>query len=150
MEKAKLLSPQEVTAHWSVLRPMIESFCDSNEIVEGILTAESIFVDLHLQNKFIVAMYDDEGLYFIIVVEFNSDQSNNTTAFIVGAAGRDLLKIRQHHWQNVLDWCKSLGAKTVETCANKRLARIYQKKFGFNKSSVALRLDLGENDEPCC
>lgn len=147
MERAKLLSPQEVTAHWSVLRPMIASFCDSNEVIEGMLTPESIFVDVHLQNNFVVAMYDNEGLYFIIVLEFCGQQPDNLAANILGAAGRDLLKIRQHHWQNVLDWCKSLGAKTVETSANERLARIYQKKFGFNKSCVALRLDLGKSNE---
>ena len=147
MEIAKLLSPQEVTAHWSVLRPMIASFCSSNEVAEGMLTPESIFVDVHLQNNFVVAMYDNEGLYFIIVLEFCGQQPDNLTANILGAAGRNLLKIRQHHWQNVLNWCKSLGAKTVETSANERLARIYQKKFRFNKSCVTLRLDLGENNE---
>lgn len=122
---------------------MIASFCDSNEVIEGMITPESIFVDVHLQNNFVVAMFDRDGLYFIIVVEFCGVHSDKLSANIIGAAGRDLLKIRRHHWDNFLSWCKSVGAKTVETAANKRLATIYEKKFKFSKSCVALRLDLG-------
>jgi hypothetical protein len=57
-------------------------------------------------------------------------------------AGEGLMRFKAAYWGYILKWLKANGVKRLDAYGNSRLAAVYQKKFGFDKSCQYVRMAL--------
>lgn len=137
-----LLTADQVTELWPQLEPLYEASCNSNEIVVDEITATDIYLLAQTDMCGIFAALEDNQVICTVAVRFCESTNGKKGADIVGMGGRNLMKVKAYFWKPIIDWLKANGATFIDTYANSRLAVIYLKKFGFNKSCSYLRMVL--------
>lgn len=137
-----MLHPSEVTTSWGVLKPLLDNLSDSNEMLSDPYFSEQILMDVHGGYTHILAGFEDEDIKLILVISFAVDRQKEKSVDIIGISGKDLTRYKRLFWDQILDWFRAEGVSYVDTLATPRMAEIYKRKFGFNKSCVAIRMDL--------
>jgi|LakMenE18May11ns_1017448.scaffolds.fasta_scaffold9939699_4 hypothetical protein len=136
-----LLTAEQVTELWPQLESIYDASCASNEIVHADATATQIYLLAQTGMCGIFAAMEKDRVVCTVALRF-CEVNGNKGAEILGMGGRNLMKVKAYFWQPILDWLCANGATFLDTYANQRLANIYLKKFGFNKSCTYVRMDL--------
>lgn len=141
---SELLSPEEVTHLWDDIRPMIAESCASNELTEDTLTPEHILGLAVTGQCGVIGFFENSTISLVLVVQFCEDNGRKA-ASILAFGGQDMMTFKRLYWDYILGWLRNNGIEYIDTYANERMAKVFQKKFGFTKASVCVRLPLKES-----
>jgi len=126
----ELLSPERIEVLWPEIKPLIDTVpipggSDSPFAVD----ADYIWHTATHGVSHIFGFFAEGKLAMVLVSQFGLVEGTKT-ASILTLAGKDLTKFRAN------------GAKSVDTYAEPRLAKIYLRKFGFTNSCSYVRMTL--------
>lgn len=133
-----LLTPDDVLRLWPQLKPLLDKACSSNRVGETDITAEDIYMLALIDVCAIFCATVDGEIACIIAVQF-TETNGHKGASIIALAGKHLMQAKHYYWDYVLNWFKANGVEFVDIAASERLAPMYEKKFGFDRSCVLLR-----------
>jgi len=137
----EMLSPEQVSAEWGVLEPMLEASCKSNEVGILDITSDDIYV-LAVTGLCVLFIGREGGTPKVVVALQFTDTNGHKGADVIAMAGNRLMKFKDAYWALILDWLKANGCEFLDAYANERLAKIYTGKFGFDKSCALVRMTL--------
>lgn len=138
MWNLELLTPERVLRLWPELRPLLVKSCESNSVSQTDITAEDIYMLALIGICAIFCATRDGAVACVIAVQF-TETNGHKGADIIALAGKDLMKVKALYWDHVLDWMRANKIEFVDLYANERLASLYEKSFGFDRSCVMLR-----------
>lgn len=138
MWNLELLTPDRVLQLWPDLKPLLDKACASNRVGETDITAEDIYMLALVGVCAIFCSTIDGEIACVISVQF-TETNGHKGASITALAGKHLMQTKQYYWDYVLDWLRANNVKFVDIAASERLAPVYEKKFGFDRSCVILR-----------
>lgn len=133
-----MLEADDVERQWSKLLPMLQASCNSNDVGVADITPKDIRDAVRNGTCALFVGFLDDKPGCIIALQF-SVTNGNKGADIVAMAGKHLMKFKDAYWDIILEWLRGNGCKFVDAYANERLASIYQKKFGFDRSCTYVR-----------
>jgi hypothetical protein len=136
-----MLSKEEITNMWPILGPLYDASCKGNEVGESEMTALDIYLLAQTDMCVIFAFIEGNELMLTLAVQFH-EVGNQKGVDIIGMAGRNLMKCKAAHWDKILDWFRANDVKFVNAYTNDRLAKLFLKKFGFDKSCSYVRMTL--------
>ena len=136
-----LLTVDQVTEYWPQLEPIYTASCQSNEITQDDITATDIYLLAQTGLCGIFVATQKKHVVCTVAVRF-CEVNGKKGADVVGMGGRNLMAVKAQFWGIIIDWLKANGATFIDTYANSRLAAVYLKKFGFNKSCSYVRMVL--------
>lgn len=138
----RMLEPAEVTAMWGTLEPMLAQVEGSNEIVQDEGLSPSEIYNLVMDGLCALFVYfEDDVPKLVLGLQFNMT-GNQKHAEIVAMAGEGLMRFKAAYWDYFLSWLRANQIKRLDAHGNPRIAHIYQKKFGFDRSCVLVRQAL--------
>lgn len=140
---AQMLTPEQVVHYWAELRPLLAKSCTSNELTELTLTPEHILGLAVTGQCAVFGFFENAKVSLVLVLEFAEDCGHNS-ASILAFAGQDMMIFKKLYWEYIVDWLKSNGISYVDTYADPRMAKIFQRFFGFTQSATCVRLPLKE------
>jgi hypothetical protein len=135
------LTPARVEDLWSDIEYLLYRVAETDIAAPNPLSPECIRIMAQHGVAHILAVFDGPKLDFILVFEF-AVVGGVKTASISAVAGRGLLRFRSEFWADILAWFRASGVRAVDGYAKPNLARIYQKKFGFENVCSYTRLVL--------
>lgn len=143
METERLWAIEQLTAErtlelWPKLKPILDIACQSNEVGQTDITAEDIYL-LALTEMCVIFSCTVDGEPTCLLVFQFSETNGMKSADLVAMAGQHLMKFKTLYWEHVLAWLRVNGIQFLDVYANERLAELYRKKFGFERSCVMLR-----------
>jgi hypothetical protein len=137
----EMLTHEQVTAEWDVLRPLLAASCESNEVGITDITPDDIHL-LAVTGMCVLFVGREAGTPKVVVgIQFHRTNGRKG-ADVIAMAGEQLLKFKAAYWALILDWLKANGCEFLDAYANERLAKVYMKRFGFNKSCCMVRMTL--------
>lgn len=140
---SRILSAQEVVNLWDEICPLLADSCNGNELTETTLTPEHILGLVVVDKCALIGFFESGNLSLVMAFQFVEDNGHRA-ANILAFAGRDMMLFKRLYWEYISDWLAANGVEYIETLANKRMAKVFQNKFGFTQSSVCLRKPLKE------
>lgn len=143
---AEMLTPQQVVDFWADIRPLLAESCMGNELTETTLTPEHILGLAATDRCAVIGFVDSGRITLVLVIQFVEDNGNKA-ASILAFAGENMMLFKRLYWDYVVQWLKANGVKYLDTYANERMAKIFNKKFGFSESSVCLRMPIEESSD---
>ena len=135
------LSPARVGELWPEIEYLLYRVVEEDINAPNPTTPECIRIAAQHKVNHILGVFAGDRLDLILVFEFTVVGGVKTASISV-IAGRGLLKFRPEFWQDILAWFKASGARAVDAYAKPRLARIYQRKFGFRDVCSYVRMAL--------
>jgi hypothetical protein len=125
MIKAQIVPIELIHGVW----PHVEQFL-TNSLNEGTgdFDLEHLKVWLVNGEQALLIFVDDEKIVGCGTIKF-INYPNHRVAFITSCGGRSIVK--PDVWQQVEDWCKSLGATKIQAWAKDAQARLYRQSVGF-------------------
>jgi len=146
----EMLTPERVIELWPVLEPYFDAACKGNEIASDEMNAKDIYVLAVTGMVAVIVGFEDNEPACVLCIQFHNTNGRKG-ADVVALAGRSLLKFKAAYWRTILDWLKANGVEFLDTYVPMQRARLYMKRFGFNKSCAYIRMTLqGEKDEQSC
>jgi hypothetical protein len=140
---AELLTPAQVVQHWPTLKPWYDASCASCEITRDLMVGDDVLRMAQRYECHVFGFFSDGVLQFTMAIQF-ADANGKKVAYIIGMGGQNMRAFLASYWPYIQDWMKNNGAAAVYTEAGDRNARIYMKKYGFDKSTVKLGKSLGD------
>lgn len=134
----ELLTPERVLQLWPELKPILDESCKSNAVGQTDITAEDIYMLALVGICAIFCSTKDGEIACVIGIQF-TETNGHKGADIVALAGKDLMKTKALYWDHVLDWLRANKIKFVDVYASERLAPMYERFFGFDRSCIMLR-----------
>lgn len=135
------LTPARVEELWPEIEYLLYRVIEEDIAAPNPTTPECIRIAVQHKLNHILGVFAGGRLDLILVFEFTVVGGVRTASISV-IAGRGLLRFRSEFWQDILAWFRASGARAVDAYAKPRLARIYQKKFGFGESCSYVRMAL--------
>lgn len=123
---------------WPKLHPFFVEACQSNDIASTDLAPNDIYYLAVTEQCGIFCCAEDGEPQLVFVIQFTETNGKKGAEFIA-LAGRNLLRWRDFCWEHILDWLRANGVVFVDIYASERLAKMYNRYFGFNRSCVLLR-----------
>jgi hypothetical protein len=143
----EMLTPHQVHDLWPLLKDYFDSACKANEIAAQEITAEHIYY-LGISGMAAIFVYSEDGVPTCTVAIQFGETNGRKSADIISLGGKNLIRSKILYWNVILDWLRANDVEFVNAYASERLAKIYLKKFGFDKSCVYVRMNLrGDEDE---
>ena len=139
----ELLTPARAAFLWSQMAPLFEQSCKSNPVGMVDIAAGDIFRLSQTDQAVIFAMFENGRVATVLAIQFNMTNGHKG-ADVIAMAGRNLLKFKALFWKPILEWLRANGVRYVDAYATPELAKMYTKKFGFDRSCVMVRMALGE------
>lgn len=137
------LTPERVEELRDVLVPLFQESCDGNEISKDNLTPEQI-LDFATVGYAVVFLGSEDGVpTCVLAIQFFTEGVRKG-ADVLALAGRGLLTFKHYYWQAILDWLRANQVKYLDAYVDQRRAKMYQSRFGFNKSCALVRMNLME------
>ena len=138
----ELLSPERIEALWPEIKPLV----DMVPVPGGSDSPFAVDTDYIWHTAIhgvshIFGFFAEGKLAMVLVSQFGLVEGIKT-ASILTLAGKDLTKFKILFWPTILEWFRANGAKSVDTYAEPRLAKIYLRKFGFTNSCSYVRMTL--------
>lgn len=137
----EMLTPERVTELWPVLEPYFDAACNGNEIAKDELDAQDIYVLAVTGLVAVFVYFEDKEPTCVLGIQFNTTNGRKC-ADIMALGGRNLMRFKAAYWHVILEWLRANEVQFVDAYAPERLAKIYLKKFGFDKSCVYVRMSL--------
>lgn len=123
---------------WPQLHPFLVAACQSNDVASTDLTPNDIYTLVVTEQCGIFCCAEDGEPRLVFVIQFTETNGRKGAEF-VALAGRDLMKYRNLYWGYVLDWLRANGVVFIDIYASERMAKVYNRHFGFDRSCVMLR-----------
>jgi hypothetical protein len=143
----EMLTTERVTELWPVLEPYFVAACNGNPIAKDELDAKDIYVLAVTGMVAVFVGFEDGQPACVLGVQF-STVNGHKSADVMALAGRSLMKFRAAYWRSIIEWLKANDVEFLDAYAPERLAKLYMKRFGFNKSCVYVRMNLqGDSHE---
>lgn len=139
----ELLTPARAAFLWVQMQPLLEQSCKSNEVGITDITPGDIYRLLQSEQAVAFVGFTAGRVATVLIIQFNMTNGNKG-ADVIAMAGRNLLKFKALFWAPILDWLRANGVRYVDAYATPQLAKMYQTKFGFDRSCVMVRMTLGE------
>ena len=140
---AEMLHPSQVVEHWASIRPLLAESCMSNELTEDTLTPEHILGLAVTDKCAIIAFHENGSISLVLAIQFTED-CGHKSASILAFAGENMMVFKRLYWDYVKEWLKANGVVYVDTFANRRMAKVFRRKFGFAQSATCLRMPIKE------
>jgi hypothetical protein len=137
------LTPERVVELREVLLPLFQQSCDGNEISKENLTPEDILALAVTGEAVVFLGCEDDEPTCVLAIQFFIEGTRKG-ADVLALAGKGLVTFKQHYWQSILDWLKANQIKYLDAYVDGRRAKMYQSRFGFNKSCALVRMNLME------
>jgi hypothetical protein len=137
----EMLTPERVTELWPVLEPHFDAACKGNEIAEDTMDAKDIYVLAITGLVAVFVGFENGEPACVLGIQFNT-ANGHKCADVMALAGHGLTRFKAAYWNIILEWLKANGVKFLDAYAPERLAKIYMKRFGFNKSCTYVRMTL--------
>lgn len=137
----EMLSTEQVTQMWPVLKPLYAQSCESNEISQEEMTPEEIY-ELAVSGVCAIFVYYENDVPKLTLAFQFSMCGREKHAEIIAMAGESLMRFRQAYWAYILDWLRQNKVQRLGAYGNSRVAEIYRRKFGFDKSCDYVRMSL--------
>lgn len=137
----EMLTPERVTELWPVLEPYFDVACKGNEIAKDEIDAKDIYILAVTGMAAVFVMFEDGEPACALGIQFN-DTNGHKGADIIALGGRRLLRFKALYWQSILDWLRANGVEFLDACVPSKRAKIYLRRFGFNKSCAYIRKRL--------
>jgi hypothetical protein len=137
----EMLTPERVIELWPQLEPYFDASCKSNEIAKDELDAKDIYVLAVTGMVAVFAGFEEGKLSCVLGIQFNK-VNGHKCADVMALAGRGLMRFKSAYWHIILEWLRANEVEFLDAYANERLAKIYQSRFGFNKSCMYVRMAL--------
>lgn len=141
MHTIELLTPEKVVDMWPALEPFFDAACRGNEIAKDEMDAKDLYVLATTGVVAVFVMYEDSTPACILGIQFY-EVNGHKGADVVALAGRNLLKAKNAYWQYIINWLKANKVEFLDAYTTDRLAKVFMKRFGFNKSCVYIRMNL--------
>lgn len=138
MWNLELLTPDGVLQRWPELKPLLDKACSSNRVGETDITAEDIYMLALVGICAIFCATIDGEIACIIAVQF-TETNGRKGANIIALAGKHLMQTKHYYWEYILEWLRANNVQFIDIAASERLAPLYERKFGFDRSCVLLR-----------
>ena len=137
----KMLTVQEITDWWPHIEPLFDKATQGNDIIKDELTVQDIY-NLAVKGQVAVfLMTEDSQPGCVLAIQFYM-MGNKKGADIIAFAGRDVLKFKAAFWDSIIKWLKVNNVKFLDAYVTDRWAKVYQGKFGFNKSCSYVRMNI--------
>jgi len=136
-----MLSPDQVDDEWAHIEPILKASCESNEVGILDITPEDIHI-LSVTGMCALFICRDGAIPTVVIAIQFSDTNGHKGADVIAMGGKHLMKFKVAYWDLILDWLKANGCEFLDAYATARLANIYKRKFGFNKSCSLVRMTL--------
>jgi hypothetical protein len=137
----EMLTPERVTELWPVLEPHFDAACKGNEIAKDTMDAKDIYVLAITGLVAVFVMSENGEPACVLGIQFHT-ANGHKCADVMALAGHGLTRFKAAYWNIILEWLKANGVKFLDAYAPERLAKIYMKRFGFNKSCTYVRMTL--------
>tara|TARA_R110002126_G_scaffold87077_4_gene209871 strand:- start:478 stop:909 length:432 start_codon:yes stop_codon:yes gene_type:complete len=137
----EMLTPERVTELWPVLEPHFDAACKGNEIAKDTMDAKDIYVLAVTGLVAVFVGFENGEPACVMGIQFNT-ANGHKCADVMALAGHGLTRFKAAYWNIILEWLKANGVKFLDAYAPERLAKIYMKRFGFNKSCTYVRMTL--------
>lgn len=137
----EMLTPERVTELWPVLEPHFDAACKGNEIARDELDAKDIYVLAITGLVAVFVYYEDGEPACVLGIQF-STANGHKCADVMALAGHGLMRFKAAYWRVILEWLKANGVEFLNAYTSERLAKLFTKRFGFNKSCTYVRMTL--------
>lgn len=141
-QRVELLTPTQAQKFWPILKPWYDASCESCEITRDLMVGDDILRMTKENLCHVFGFFGNGVLQFTMAIQF-ADANGYKVAYIIGMGGKNMRMFLANYWPYIQDWMRENGATAVYTEAGDRNARIYMKKYGFDKSTVKLGKSLG-------
>lgn len=142
MMKLEMLSMEQLEQHADKLLSMFDAACDSHEIVREEMQGQDVLDAGRLGMAAIFGGFLDDELVCTIAIQFNYTNGRKG-ADLIAMAGKHLMQFKKSYWHIVLEWLKANDVQFLDAYTPTNKAKVYMKKFGFNKSCAYVRMELG-------
>lgn len=133
-----MLTPEGVDAEWSVINPILSAACKSNAVGALDITPDDIRT-LATTNMCVLIVGREHGVIRVVIAIQFTTTNGHKGADIIAMGGSKLMVFKREYWDFILDWLKANECEFVDAYANDRLASVYTRKFGFDRSCVLVR-----------
>lgn len=140
----QMLTPEQAVSLWGDLRPLLEKSCTANELTDKSLTPEHILGLAVNDQCAIFGCFDNWKLCLAFVVQFSIESDDTKAATILALGGRDLMLFKRMYWSYIVEWLRANDIEYVDTYASGRMAKIFERWFGFTQKSTCVRMPLKE------
>ncbi len=137
----EFLTPERVLEMRDWLTPKLQEACDANEIARENLTPDDI-IRAAIRGDGVMFLYSEDKVPACVLVIQLYTEGAKKVADVVALAGEKLTSFKRHYWQLILTWLRENNVEYLDAYVDKRRAKIYQSRFGFNKSCALVRMNL--------
>lgn len=137
----EMLTPERVTELWPVLSAYFDAACKENEIARDEIDANDIYILAVTGMAAIFVGFENNEPACALAIQF-TDTNGHKGADIIALGGRNLLRFKALYWQTILDWLRVNGVEFLDAYVPSNRAKIYLKRFGFQKSCAYIRKRL--------
>lgn len=142
----EMLTPERVTELWPALESYFDAACKGNEIARDEIDANDIYILAVTGMVAVFVGFEDGKPACVMGIQFN-DTNGHKGADIIALGGRNLLRFKALYWQTILDWLRINGVEFLDAYVPSNRAKIYLKRFGFDKSCAYVRKHLKEGSQ---
>jgi hypothetical protein len=137
----EMLSPERAAELWPELEPLFSKAVVGNEIAKEELEPNDIFILTQTGMCVVFVGFESGSPACVLAIQFYM-VGNKKGADIIALAGKNLLSFKVAYWESILKWLKANQIKSLDAYVTDRWAKIYQEKFGFNKSCSYVRMNI--------
>lgn len=134
----ELLEPDKVDTVWKHIRPIVAAACRSNDAAQMDISPDTVYSLATTGMCVVFVGREKKKVRFVLVLQF-TDMYGTRGAEIVAMGGAGMMKFKNAYWDVIVEWLKANGCKYIDACASERLANVYTKRFGFDRSRVCVR-----------
>jgi hypothetical protein len=137
----EFLTPDRVMELREVLTPLFQQSCDGNEISKENMTPEDILNAALTDQAVIFLGCEDGEPTCVLAIQFFVEGLQKG-ADVLALAGKGLTTFKRYYWDAILEWLRLNGVQYLDAYVDERRAKMYQSRFGFNKSCALVRMNL--------
>lgn len=137
------LTPARVLELREQLVPLFQQSCDGNEISKDNLTPDDILALALVEEAVVFLGCEDNEPTCVLAIQFFTEGAKKG-ADVLALAGKGLTNFKRHYWQVILDWLRVNQVRFLDAYVDERRAKMYQSRFGFDKSCALVRMNLME------
>lgn len=141
MMSIELLTSARVTELWSGLEPYFAASCAGNEIAVDEISSTDVYLLAQTDMCAIFVGWDGTEIGCVLAVQFTMTNGVKG-ADIIGLAGQKLTRFKNQYWGIILEWLRANDVIFLNAFVPEKRARMYQKRFGFDKSCSYVRMTL--------
>lgn len=135
------LSPEQVTQAWAELSTLFSSALERNGFAAGLFTADDVYVMTQIGTAVVFTCTEAGVIRLAIAVQFAMENGIKCAEVLI-LAGRGLMRAKAAYWESIREWLRANEVRYVTAYTQPQLAKILQRKFGFDLSCVCSKMML--------